>query len=247
MTEAPNTTAAEALAYAQAIDTEFAALDAEAAKLRQQRAYALDALHRAAGDERPRIEQKNKRTGQWNGYYDDGPWGLTDEEARDQVSLREGGYHGERHTAALERVDKTEDALGVVLGRMFALRRIYGKHRWSRFFLVKNHGGHIHSSMACSTCYDTTEFGWLPQLSGLDEAAAVAAHGAILCTICFPSAPTEWTDGRKAGDDQVCSGSGSHAPEGWRRARYCHCLECDQAISVTSNGKLRKHKLPEAS
>src|SRR6185369_10664798 len=56
-------------------------------------------------------------------------------------------------------------------------------------------GGHIHSSMRCSTCRFDTEFGWLPTLSGLTEAEAVAAHGAILCTVCYPTAPVEWTGG----------------------------------------------------
>lgn len=66
---------------------------------------------------------------------------------------------------------------------------------WSRFFLVTNVNGHIHSSMACSTCFPTTEFAWLPTLSGLTEADAVAEQGEILCSVCFPSAPVAWTNG----------------------------------------------------
>lgn len=64
---------------------------------------------------------------------------------------------------------------------------------WSRFFLVN--AGHIHRSMSCSSCNkgrSATVFSWLPELSGLTEADAVAAHGAHLCTVCFPTAPTEW-------------------------------------------------------
>lgn len=66
---------------------------------------------------------------------------------------------------------------------------------WSRFFLVTNTNGHVHSSMSCSTCFSTTTFGWLPQLSGLTEVEAVADQGEILCSICFPSAPVAWTTG----------------------------------------------------
>jgi hypothetical protein len=66
---------------------------------------------------------------------------------------------------------------------------------WSRFFLVQNTNGHIHSSMHCSTCYSTTPFGWLPDLSGLTEAEAVEEWGGILCSVCFPSAPVDWTNG----------------------------------------------------
>lgn len=66
---------------------------------------------------------------------------------------------------------------------------------WSRFFIVNNVGGHIHWTMSCSTCYPTTDFGWLPNLSGLTEADAVEEWGGILCSVCFPSAPVEHTDG----------------------------------------------------
>ena len=53
--------------------------------------------------------------------------------------------------------------------------------------------------MHCPTCNrqtsEPTRFAWLPELSGLTERDAVEAHGAILCTVCFPSAPVEWTGG----------------------------------------------------
>lgn len=67
---------------------------------------------------------------------------------------------------------------------------------WSRFFLVTSSQGHIHSSMSCSTCRPTTAYGWLPQLSGSTEAAAVEAHGPALCSVCFSSAPVEWVGGK---------------------------------------------------
>lgn len=68
---------------------------------------------------------------------------------------------------------------------------------WSRFFLVTSSAGHIHSSTCCSTCRVTTRYGWLPQLSGKDEATAVGELGPTLCSVCFPSAPVEFTTGRK--------------------------------------------------
>jgi hypothetical protein len=77
---------------------------------------------------------------------------------------------------------------------------LYSEHRWSRFFLVLNSNGHIHRDTSCSTCFITTEFGWLPQLSGLTEADAVADQGEILCSVCFPSAPVEWTNGTSNND-----------------------------------------------
>lgn len=68
---------------------------------------------------------------------------------------------------------------------------------WSRFFLVTSSAGHIHSSMNCSTCYPTTRYGWLPEFSGRTEEEAVAELGPTLCSVCFKSAPLDWTEGKK--------------------------------------------------
>ncbi len=111
---------------------------------------------------------------------------------------------------------------------------------WSRFFLVTSSaGGHIHSSMHCSSCNFRTGFSWLPTLSGLSEKDAVAAHGAILCTVCYPSAPVEWTMGIVKDEKPKCSGSGRYATN-WQR-RYDNCPDCGKSVSVTSGGKLRAH------
>lgn len=125
---------------------------------------------------------------------------------------------------------------------------------WARFFLVT--GGHIHSSVACSTCNNgnsPTQFGWLTQLSGLTEKEAVEAHGAILCTVCFPSAPVEWTNKYEldaaAKEAGKCPGQRDYnAPS---RTGYTGnwgtCSECGQRITTTSTGKLRAHKKAEVS
>lgn len=60
---------------------------------------------------------------------------------------------------------------------------------WTRAFIVS--GGHVHTSMACSTCYPTTRFGWMPEWSGQPESEIVDAAGERACTICYPSAPVE--------------------------------------------------------
>ena len=77
---------------------------------------------------------------------------------------------------------------------------------WNRFFGVA--GGHIHSSMDCSTCnrwtYQSgqtkTAFVWLTELSGLTEDDAVAKYGATLCSRCFPEAPVENTKAKLSND-----------------------------------------------
>lgn len=143
---------------------------------------------------------------------------------------------------AVDAFNAATDALDDAETAVYSFTEWEDNGRWSRFFLVS--GGHIHSSTGCHTLYPTTEIAWLPDLSGESEADAVAAHGALLCTICFPSAPVEWTDGRKADDDLYCVGQrpvpGSYNPR--RYSPYGECVECGQTVSVTKTGKVRKHK-----
>lgn len=119
----------------------------------------------------------------------------------------------------------------------------YRANPWSRFFLVQ--GGHIHRSTSCSTCYPTTQFAWLPELSGLTEKDAVAAYGTRLCSVCFPTAPVEWTVG--IAKPEGCAGSGTYGagrngakPTAYDRYRVCET--CGDYVAVTSSNKLRKHK-----
>lgn len=118
---------------------------------------------------------------------------------------------------------------------------------WPRFYRVQ----HIHNSTHCSSFRPTTRIGWLPELSGLTEAEAVAAHGAILCTKCFPSAPVEYTDGRAAAGDDTCPGSGtpvSMAPasrRGFAAGNWAECPECGKQVGMPSSAaNVRKHKRP---
>ena len=104
-------------------------------------------------------------------------------------------YHTHRAAEALTALDAAEQAEAEALAAYQAAEDEY--EGWSRFFLVI--GGHIHSSMSCSTCYPTTEFGWLPELSGLTESDAVAEYGAVLCSVCYPSAPVDQVGGKSDG------------------------------------------------
>ncbi|WP_156250964.1 hypothetical protein [Pseudactinotalea terrae] len=64
--------------------------------------------------------------------------------------------------------------------------------RWSRAFLVTGGDGHVHSSMGCSTCnrgQRPTQFQFMTEFSGNDEADIVTAAGWRACTVCYPSAP----------------------------------------------------------
>lgn len=59
---------------------------------------------------------------------------------------------------------------------------------WTRAYLVQP-GGHVHSSMSCQTCYPTTRFGWLTQMSDHTEAEIVELAGEGACSVCYPTAP----------------------------------------------------------
>lgn len=103
----------------------------------------------------------------------------------------------DRYTKASRYTDDLAERLrdGILaLGALYDEARPYeaefsARGGWSRFFVVKNVGGHVHSSMECSTCFPTTDFGWYPKLSGSTEEEMVAEFGEMACTVCFPSAP----------------------------------------------------------
>ncbi|MGO2933131.1 hypothetical protein [Microbacterium sp.] len=160
-----------------------------------------------------------------------------------------------RHLHALEAFDKATAALADVVAEAAPLHAEYDRRPWSRFFLVP--GGHIHSSMHCSTCNrngKATAFAWLPEVSGQTEAEAVAAHGSVLCTSCYPSAPLSWTDfyereaERKAAE--YCSGSGTTDWEdgkvrtGFMAGNGGYCAHCGGWAGTASRSSraMRKHK-----
>lgn len=117
---------------------------------------------------------------------------------------------------------------------------------WSRFYAVP--GGHIHSSMSCSTCNKRgimTKFEWLTSISGLSVDAAIAEYGPVLCSACFPDAPVELTMGTFGNsDDDICEGTDTEAVRYGPGYRYGECAYCGEMIGVKSrmNKYLRKHK-----
>jgi hypothetical protein len=96
----------------------------------------------------------------------------------------------------LEEIKSVNHQLSLLKTEYIYLEKIWQHEKWSRFYLVVGTGqGHIHKDMNCHSCYPTTEYAWLPELSGDSEAEAVAAEGEILCTFCFPTAPVAWCEG----------------------------------------------------
>ncbi|THA72498.1 hypothetical protein E6R60_26575 [Streptomyces sp. A0642] len=219
-------------------DTIAAVLHKRIAELADTERRTLDSLHRRIG-ERPVKHGRNTS------------WPTTDETAEQTAAeqaasgkLRSYDAHGiatalENLTANREEAQQLRTASGAVDGEW--LRR----GMWSRFYLVNNADGHIHSSDSCKTLRWNTSIGWLPALSGLTEADAVKAHGPRLCTVCFPSAPLEWTVGIAKESKPECSGSRQSveldASMARRISKYATCPVCEERVSVTSTWKLKTH------
>jgi hypothetical protein len=102
-------------------------------------------------------------------------------------------YGAEHHFAkgCDARIAKAQAAREALAAEAAPLVAAYRSAPWSRFFLVDGNNGHVHSSMSCSTCFPTTSYGWLPELSGASEDEAVEEFGEKMCSICFTSAPTD--------------------------------------------------------
>lgn len=127
---------------------------------------------------------------------------------------------------------------------------------WARYFIVP--GGHIHTSTQCRTCNHSwehpTQFEWLTTFSGEKLEDVVKQHGAVLCTVCFPEAPLDWTNyfDRLAEEKKKtqCAGSATWdydldtARLGQPSGNYGVCEHCGEQISITSTGKLRAHRSP---
>lgn len=62
---------------------------------------------------------------------------------------------------------------------------------WARAFLVNNTSGHVHSSTGCSSCFPTTQYKWVTDLSGATQEQIIDAAGWRACTVCYPDAPVE--------------------------------------------------------
>jgi len=125
-----------------------------------------------------------------------GAWKSSDlNECVEFLARRELSMSPRNLTKANEWIDRAREAYADLESARQAFAEADNQYEgWSRFFLVP--GGHIHSSMSCSSCNKNgsmTSFAWLPELSGLTEADAVAKHGSVLCSVCFPTAPVAWT------------------------------------------------------
>ena len=95
-----------------------------------------------------------------------------------------------RKVNAEKRVEDVKVALADIDTEITEIEKLYTG--WSRAFLVHNANGHVHASMNCSTCFITTQYIWLPNLSGEDRMKIAELAGESACSVCYPDAPSEY-------------------------------------------------------
>jgi hypothetical protein len=95
----------------------------------------------------------------------------------------------ETETKEIER-DKLDKEVAELVEKLRTLESFYTG--WSRAFLVRNSNGHIHKSRECGTCFDTTQYVWLTDMSGRDELEIAFLAGEKACTICYAHAPSSY-------------------------------------------------------
>jgi hypothetical protein len=90
-----------------------------------------------------------------------------------------------------EKISEYHKEANQILEEVVPYELEYKRRPWTRGFLVKNSNGHVHKNMNCRTCTPSTQYIWLTDYSGKDEATLVADAGKVACTACYPSAPVE--------------------------------------------------------
>lgn len=220
------------------VDTRISEVYMEFVKSEQKVISAVNGLHFAMGDYQPRRIFSVKANAELLERF----------ETKRQAAIDSGSWKIRNYDEAMTRYTETVEAMDTAKAAYDEAAKEY--EGWSRFYLVTSSKGHIHSSMDCSTCQWTTTFAWLPTVSGLTEAEAVAEHGAILCTVCFPSAPLEHTNqyelDKAAKAAESCPGSGKPGVEGGSRQGFCSgnfhtCTVCGETVGGAGHN-VRKHK-----
>lgn len=95
-----------------------------------------------------------------------------------------------RKEKVVRRLESLKGVLAELNTEIAEIEKLYTG--WTRAFIVSNANGHIHSTMSCNTCFPTTRFIWLPNLSGEDRMKIAELAGESACSVCYPDAPSEY-------------------------------------------------------
>lgn len=95
-------------------------------------------------------------------------------------------YRQQQIRDALARLDAATAQRSELINQVAVLDAQYLlRGRWNRVYLVDNSNGHVHKHTHCRTCYDTTEYCWITDLSGASDEEVVALAGGRTCVVCF--------------------------------------------------------------
>lgn len=100
-------------------------------------------------------------------------------------------YTPEKRAKAVALVEANLSAFEILRAEAAPLEARYAAERWTRYYLVTNTNGHVHTSTRCRTCFETTRFAWLTEQSGMSHANLTDLAGELSCAECFPNLPPE--------------------------------------------------------
>lgn len=176
------------------IDEAICRLSLEARRLSNEIGNTVDALHIAFG------ERKSHTTGNSRGQWPTSTGEITDRARAADPSTPNADPYAQMHYPTIGDILTAMDGyaaqiseIGDVIGPLAELYRV---HQWSRVYLVANDNGHVHRHTHCRTCYDTTEFHWITDLSGATDAEVIELSGERTCLVCFPEVRAEILVGR---------------------------------------------------
>lgn len=102
-------------------------------------------------------------------------------------------YLGPERAAALRaEVSAAEQLVAGIAAEASVLDAEYERRGgWQRYWLVRNHNGHVHRTTNCPTTYTTTQFVWLPDFADRTDGEVVQAAGSLTCLTRFPGVRAE--------------------------------------------------------
>ena len=169
------------------VDTALAGLYRERSKVRSDIDRAATSIYYTVGARQV-------------GYGRDRRWNIPWPDAKakaEELAATNTTYVGRDARRSLDELAAAKDAAEKLQSRIEECdAEFVSRGGWTRAFLVvtTGSGGHVHSSMGCSTCNkmgQETDFVWLPDYSGRDEDEIVSDAGERACTVCYPSAPVD--------------------------------------------------------
>jgi hypothetical protein len=111
-------------------------------------------------------------------------------------NVKEGSYDSyywtpEKRAGAVAQVEANIAAIETLRTEAAPLHARYAAERWTRYYLVNNSNGHVHTHKGCRTCFTTTQFIWLTDESGRSHEDLTGDAGELSCAECFPNLPAE--------------------------------------------------------